>query len=214
MAMLLSPREEIRALSLARSQPATAGELRDLIEEIKKRTVDTVLAEERVRARLAGVRHRVLAVDYREDKPSAGEQSPMRLAEVGIYDYKKDVLVVAVVDLRQGTVLALEERPGVQPPVTEEELTEACRLVTNIHPNYRLNQPGRTAVAFPTPRYLLGRGRARHRCVTLYFSPEPERGAAVGATQTTVDLSGEEVVPQQEILTGSPRLNPESEPNN
>ena len=39
MPSLLSRREEVRLLRLARSQPATAGELTELIEEIKDRTI-------------------------------------------------------------------------------------------------------------------------------------------------------------------------------
>src|SRR5262245_5279134 len=107
MPSLLSRREEARMLRLARSQPANAGELLELIEEIeeiKERTIEAVLAEERVQARIKGVRYRVLAADYREDKPMGDEKRPRRLAEVGLYDYDKDVLVVAVVDLLQGTL--------------------------------------------------------------------------------------------------------------
>ena len=39
MASLLSRREELRALRLARSQPESAGEFQELIEEIIERTV-------------------------------------------------------------------------------------------------------------------------------------------------------------------------------
>src|SRR5436190_5809121 len=56
MASLLSRREELRALRLARSQPESAGEFQELIEEIIERTVQMVLSDERIRARLEGVR--------------------------------------------------------------------------------------------------------------------------------------------------------------
>ena len=74
MPSLIGRREEVRLLRLARSQPATAGDFLELIEEIKERTVDTVLADERVRARMKGVRNRVLGTDFREEKPTAEEK--------------------------------------------------------------------------------------------------------------------------------------------
>jgi hypothetical protein len=109
MPSMLSRSEEVKLMRLARSQPATAGELLELIEDIKERNIEAVLAEERVRTRMKGVRHRVMAIDFRVDKPTAEERCRW-LADVGLYDYDKDVLVVVVVDLRQGAVLAIEER--------------------------------------------------------------------------------------------------------
>ena len=147
-----------------------------MIEEIKERTIEAVLADERVRARMKGVRHHVLAADYREDKPTGQDKRPRRMAEIGIYDYDKDVLVVAVVDLQQGAVLAVEERQGVQPPVTEEEIKAACKLIDHSHSSYeRLSHPGTAVVAFPAPRYSATHARARNRCVTLYSHPSPAR---------------------------------------
>ena len=191
-------------MRLARSQPASAGELLDFIEDIKDRHLGAVLAEERVRARMKGAQHRLMGVDFRLDKPKGNEPCAW-LADVGIYDYDKDVLVVAVVDLRKGAVVAVEERPGVQPPVTEEELAAATRLVPTSHAHHaRLNQPGTTVVAFPTPRYVESHARAKNRCVTLYFSDEPE-------AQVTLDLKANQVVPQEELVS-SPRLNLGSSP--
>jgi hypothetical protein len=126
------------------------------------------------------------------------------LAEVGIYDYDKDLLVVAVFDLRQGIVLDLQERRGVKPPVTDEELEAARSLVSSDHPHYtHLFQPATSAVAFPTPSFLADHARAAHRCVTLYVSPEP---GGPEVTEITVDLSAEEVVPDEELIAGSPRV--------
>jgi hypothetical protein len=203
MPSLLSRREEVRLLRLARSQPGTAGELLELVEDITERNIEALFAEERVRARLRGVRHRVLAIDFREEKASAEGERTMWLADVGLYDYDNDVLVVAVVNIHQGTVLAIEERPGVQPPVTEDEIKAASKVISSSHPYHEhLTQPGTEVVAFPTPRYLEGHARAKHRCVTLHFSPKPGQNES----QITVDLSAEEVVPQEELLSGSPRL--------
>jgi len=189
-------------MRLARSQPASAGELLELIEDIKERHIEAVLAEERVRARMKGVKHRMMGVDFRIDKPAPDGRCRW-LADVGLYDYEKDVLVVVVVDLHKGAVAGIEERPGVQPPVTDEELKAASKMVAGSHPGHeRLNQPGTTVVAFPTPRYTETHARAKHRCVTLYFSAGPGESES----QITVDLKAEEVVPQKELLSGSPRF--------
>jgi len=205
MASILSRREEKRALRLAQSQPASAGELLELLEELRDRAIESVLEDERVRARLEGARYRVLAVDFREEeKPAAEGHWPWPLAEVGIYDYDKDLLVVAVFDLRQGIVLDLQERRGVKPPVTDEELEAARSLVSSDHPHYtHLFQPATSAVAFPTPSFLADHARAAHRCVTLYVSPEP---GGPEVTEITVDLSAEEMVPDEELIAGSPRF--------
>ena len=45
MGVLLNRRDEVRALRLAQSQPSSAGELLGLMDEIKKRTLDTVMSD-------------------------------------------------------------------------------------------------------------------------------------------------------------------------
>src|SRR6476646_10025146 len=97
MAPIVTRRDEARALKLARSQPKSSRELNAFLAEIGGRITHFAKADPEVRERLANVRSRVVTVDYREDKPDDGDR-PVRLGEVGFYDYDNDVLVVAVVD--------------------------------------------------------------------------------------------------------------------
>lgn len=126
---LLTPGEEKRALLLARQQPESSGKLQELLEKIRERTVQAVLRFPEVARRLEGVRYRVVGADLREEKPAPGDDRAPRQAEVGLYDYDRDVLVVPIVDLRAGSLVRLEERTGFQPELTPEELEEARTLV-------------------------------------------------------------------------------------
>ncbi len=197
MPTLLSRREEAQALQLVASQPKSGAKLKKLLELIKSRVVNAVLTEDRVKERLATVRHRVLAVDYREDKPDR-DRKPFRMAEVAIYDYDRDVLVVAAVDLRTGSLVELYEREGVAPPITNDELDGARRLVSAERPELRtaLRRKGAPVVAFPTPSYAFDAypDRRRHRGCTVYVGEGRNRSRAV-----TVDLSAGRVVPDHEL---------------
>jgi hypothetical protein len=197
MPTLLSRQEEVQALRLAGSQPKSGAQLRKLVEQIKSRVITAVLAEARVQQRIAGVRSRVLAVDYREDKP-AREGKPVRMAEVAIYDYDRDVLVVAAVDLRTGSLVDLYEREGIAPPISDEERDDARRLVAAEIPALRaaLQRKNAPVVAFPTPSYAFESypDRRRHRGCTLYV------GLGRGpARAVTVDLSAGRIVPDHEL---------------
>jgi len=197
MPTLLSRREEAQALQLAGSQPKSGARLRKLLELVKSRVVDAVLHEDRVRERLATVRHRVLAVDYREDKPDRNRK-PSRMAEVAIYDYDRDVLVVAAVDLRAGSVVELYERQRAAPPITSDELDDVRRIVSAERPELRtaLQRKSALVVAFPTPSYAFEAypDRRRHRGCTMYVADSRNRQRAV-----TVDLSAGRVVPDTEL---------------
>jgi hypothetical protein len=197
MTTLLSRQEEVQALRLAASQPESGRKLRKLLGEISTRVVEAVLREDRVRQRLAEVRHRVLAVDYREDKPDS-DQKPTRMAEVAIYDYDRDVLVIAAVDLRAGSLVDLYEREGIAPPITSEELDDARRIVVAERPEFRaaLHRKKASLVAFPTPSYAFEAypDRRRHRGCMLYFVQGRNRERSV-----TVDLSAGRVVPDEEL---------------
>jgi hypothetical protein len=197
MPALLSRQEEVEALRLAALQPKSGAKLRKLLEKIRARVVEAVLREDRVRQRLGKVRHRVLAVDYREDKPD-GDRTATRMAEVAIYDYDHDVLVVAAIDLRAGVVVDLYEREGIAPPITSEELDEARRIVVAERPELRrtLLRENALMVAFPTPSYAFEANpdRRRHRGCMLYFAEARNRERLV-----TVDLSASRVVPDEEL---------------
>jgi hypothetical protein len=196
MAALVTRREEARALRLGGSQPESAAELTSFLTEIAARMVAFAMEAPRVRRRLADGRNRVLAVDYREDKPKRG-QRPIRLAEVGFYDYDRDVLVVAVVNPFAGKLVELFEREGSAPPISDEELAEARDLLSEI-PELRAALRSRRArvAAFPTPSYafLADSGRERHRGAVVYV--DAAKGAALHAV---VDLSARQVVPDEEL---------------
>jgi Cu2+-containing amine oxidase len=196
MAELLNRREEALALRLAQSQPESAGELTALLDRIRERVVEMVLADDRFRERLLDRRHRVLTADYREDKAADGERVS-RLCEIGIYDYDSDVLMIAVVDLRAGSVIDVFDRAGVAPPITAEELAEAREIAAQA-PSIRaaLTDERSQVVAFPAPTYAFERRSAstQHRTCLLYAGhPDGETASAV------VDLSARKVISEDEL---------------
>ena len=56
MPAILSRRDEVRALRLARSQPESLVEFNVLVEALKGRVTEAALADRRLRARLKDVR--------------------------------------------------------------------------------------------------------------------------------------------------------------
>jgi hypothetical protein len=194
MADLLSRRDETLALRLAAGQPESAGEFNDFLDRVRARVVEAALAEEPVRRRLEGVRHRVVAVDYREDKPADSDERPVRLADVFIYDYDGDVLVVAVMHLGEGELVELDERRG-DPPISAEELDEARRILQDEPRIARaLQADGVQVVGFPTPGYAFTGHRDNHRGCTVFA------GTADGdPVMATVDLSARSIVPDEDL---------------
>lgn len=190
---LISEREERRALALAGRQPESAGKLAELLSDLRGRVIAAALADRKVQRRLADTRHRAVGADYAEEKPTGRAREPKRVAEVGIYDYTHDVLVVAVVDPRSGRVVRLEEREGLQPAPSPDEIERARKLALDDPSLERLRRRrGLQVVAF-TGRAPQEEPRDNHRRVHLYFwsggrSPEPVGDAVV-------DLSAERVVP-------------------
>lgn len=192
---LVSQREELRGILLAQRQPKSARALREIIERLKSRTVEAVLKDPQVRQRLHGMRHRVVGADMKEDKPSGRATTARRLGEIGVYDYDRDTLVVPIVDLRSGHVVTIEERRGIQPPLTADELEEAKKIALSdpaCQPIKRYR--GLDVVAFPARAAFTETHPAYgHRCFALYFwtrGTRPKRLAAV-----MVDLSAQRLVP-------------------
>jgi hypothetical protein len=192
VAALVTSEEEESLTRLLESQPESTGELNELLERIKDRVAEATLQEESVRERLARNRRRVLAVDWRDDKPN-GEEPDRRLAEVAIYDYDRDVLMIAVVDLHEGSVRELFDRERASPPITAEELAEAREVAG---PASSWPEDDANIVAFPAPRYAFEprSERQRHRICTLYRAAGEEDVYSI-----TVDLSAREVVPEHEL---------------
>jgi hypothetical protein len=204
MPALLDRTEEALALRLAGSQPESAAELAELLDRVRARVVDAVLADGLVCERLAGRRYRVLTADYREDKAPEGER-PARMCEIGIYDYDADVLAIAVVDLRAGTVVEVCDRPGVTPPITAEELVEAREIASGAeHIRSLLADDESQIVAFPGPTYTFeNRPRsAGHRACVIYAGQLGREWASA-----VVDLTARELVPEDELpeILRSPR---------
>jgi hypothetical protein len=204
---LLTESEEARLTDLQQGQPESAAALQALIEEIKTRTVRAALDDPQVAERRAGKRSRVVGTDLRKEKPRDGGSIEPRLAEVGIYDYDDNVLIVSIIDLREGVVVAVEERRGYQPSIAAEEIEEAKNIAL-AHPEFQSLKeysdlevvafPARAAVTESHPGF-------GHRCATLYFwsgGDQPER-----VSQAVVDLSTQEVVPGD--AEGEPFVEPQ-----
>jgi hypothetical protein len=197
MSALLGRRDQARAIRLASSQPESLPELLALTEILRSHAIQIALKDARVQERLRDVRHSVLTVDYVEDKGGAGQV--IRRGEVGIYDYERDVLVVASIDPTRSVVADLSERKGVQPPITAEERDEAIRLLTGHELAAQFARRRSEVVAFPTPTYAFDAEPERrgHRGCTLYV--RAGRGRVVAAT---IDLTARELVPDERLPEG------------
>jgi hypothetical protein len=194
MRPLLSAREIDEALRLAGSQPESLPQFTQLVARLKAKVTRIALADDRIRKRLKGVRHRVLAVDYRAEKDAKGE--PVHVGDVAVYDYDRDALLMVTVDGRTGAVVGVREGVGA-PPITDEERAEALDLVARESEYAQaFTRPDSKVVAFPTPGYAFDGEprRHRHRGCTLYVALE---GGAVAAV--TVDLSAREIVPDERL---------------
>lgn len=206
-AKLLTESEESRLTVLAHGQPKSAKALQALIEKIKTRAVRAALDDPQVSKRLKGKRSRVVGADLREEKPKDGEKIAPRLAQIGIYDYDDNVLIVPIVDLRAGVIVAIEERRGYHPSLAAEEIQEAKDIALANRAFQPLKRYSELeVVAFPARAASIeshpGFG---HRCVTLYFwtgGKQPER-----VSQAVVDLSTQKVVPGD--AEGEPFVEPQ-----
>ena len=204
---LMTESEESRLTALAQGQPRSAKSLKALIEKIQARTVRAALNDPQVAERLKGKRSRVMGVDFREEKPSDAKKIETRLAEVGIYDYDDDLLIIPIIDLHQGVVAAIEERRGYHPSLAVEEIEEAKDIALADPEFQSLKQyselevvahPARAAITESNPGF-------GHRCVTLYFwagGKQPKR-----LSQAVVDLSAQKLVPGD--AEGEPFVEPQ-----
>lgn len=207
---LLSERDEARALKQMQNQPSSAGQLQALLERTAAKTVQMVSKDPKVKRRLEGSRFRVVGSDLgvamtglKEDKPkdekrAAAKEAASGLAEVGIYDYDRNVLVVATVDLRGGAVVDVSERTGVQPPLTPEELEEARQLVLSDEGFRSLKKrSGLEVIAFPArAAFNQSHPAYGHRAFSVYFWTSGKRPQRVA--EAVVDLSARRVYPWSE----------------
>jgi len=202
---LLNEREEATALRHMKNQPASAEKLKALLDKVTVRAAQAASKDDKVTKRLEGRRSRVLGTDLaapgedqKADEPDETKRHGIRSARVGIYDYDRDVLVLATVDLRDASVAHVAELKGVQPPITPEELEEAKQLVLSDPAFQHLKR--RTAMettAFPSRTASVPTHPAQgHRTFDLFFWTGGKQPKRVG--EAIVDLSAGRVYPWTE----------------
>jgi hypothetical protein len=167
------------------ADPLTENE-RALAEQI-------ALGDEELGSRLAGKRFRLLQIKLAEVPKS----SPLvaRRAEVILYNYTDDVMMLALVDLHQSAVVALEES-HLQPSLHPDELEEAFDLAQG-DDRVRRTLAGHQVLAegvIVTDR-TLGEPCFESRCVDLQFRIDGEPSSLVVivnlSTETVVRVQGE-----------------------
>jgi Cu2+-containing amine oxidase len=205
MPSLLHPHEVTRLLTLVQDQPGSTPVFLDLLREIKDRVVQTIDADPLVAERLAGARHRLIDIEFREEEHKvANAEVSVRLAEAVIYDYDRSVVVVAVTDMRTGTVESIfERRGGVQPALTAEERDEALDLVLGDDRYASLRSRGPVdMVATPAAAAQVeAHSRFGHRLFLLRFWSQ--EATPVRVAQAAVDLSTREVVAVDEAQSST-----------
>lgn len=196
---LLSEQEMRRALRLAARQPESHQELAELIETVRARGRDLIDSDERLRELVAGRRVRLLHTDYGEDKGDDGEVR--RLGSAHFFDYERSVAVTATADLRTGEVLAIEDRPGVRPMPSEEEIGEARELAgTDPELGRAIRRKNVGVVAFAARSPMEDDPAVAHRRLELHFWSGAARPRRVGSI--VVDLTTRELLPFTEDEEG------------
>lgn len=191
---MIDRKTEAKVLRLLEATGGPSKRYLDLWKRMRARTIAFVLDQPEVRQRVRGTHHAVVGASLRLVRPGPRGQLPRRIAEVGIYDYDRNVLVVHVVDLRRGRLVETEEHRGIQPPITDAELEEARRLVV-AHDRYRnLGRTGKLAInAFQARVSFLPDHPAHgHRVFTLVFWSAGKNPKRLGSA--VVDLSDRRVL--------------------
>jgi len=200
----LSERGKAKILRHLQNQPASLGDLQSSLGEVAERAVQTASTDPKVVKRLEGSRFRVMGsdlsvtgADIKGEKPAPGEAA-LSVAEVGIYDYDRNVLLVATVDLGSGTVAGIEERAGVQPPLTSDELEEAKDLLLAEARFRSLKKRSRLEViAFPSrAAFDPSHPAFGHRCFSVYLWTGGKRPTRVG--EAVLDMSTRKLYPWTE----------------
>jgi hypothetical protein len=203
--LLLSAKEESKVRRLAQ-EPRKAASLIKLLDKIGRLAIETALRNKQVSDRLSGTRHEVVGIDLPVFAPATAvkrgtddEKQTSPMAEIGVYDYDRNMLVVPIVDLRAGTVTKIDERHGLQPPLTRREIAEATRIVFADTRNPALKQSARLQVAsFPVrATFMEGHPYYGRRCFVLYFWTGGDRPRKVG--HAVVDLSARQMVPVEAV---------------
>ena len=195
---LFTETEERRGIALARGV-GSREDLAALFERVRRRAVELVERDERLRERLTGHRVRLIGADYDEDKPDP-EGRPTRLGRLHYFDHERGTAVQVTVDLRRGEVIGLDERRGAHLRPSEEEIQEATDLLRRSEHGRHLAQRQVSAVAFPARSTEEDDPAWTHRRVELHlWSTDrlPERLASA-----VVDLTAGTVLPYDEDREG------------
>jgi hypothetical protein len=168
---LLSRETEVRALRLLEKAGGPSKAFIALWNNVQANAIDFALEQPRVKQYLEGHRHAVVGGDLRPVRGEPRTKFPPRIGEVGIYDYDRNVLMIAVVDLRKRALLDLEERRGIQPPLSKSELDEAKAIVLASSPYRRLAKQRTLHVEAFAARvsFLPDHPSYGHRVFTLAF---------------------------------------------
>lgn len=184
---------------LASRQPGSRKRLARLIDAMRSRGRELVASNGPLRDHLAGHKVRLLHMEYAETKGEDG--SVRRLGQAHFFDYDRSMVVTATADLRTGEVLGIEDRRGVRPPPSQEEIAEARELAA-ADPDLRaaVRRTGVEVVAFAARSTMEGDPAATNRRLELHFwsgTKRPRRLASV-----VVDLTTRELLPFREDQEG------------
>ena len=196
---LLSRETEVRALRLLKKGGGPSKAFIALCNRVQANAIDFALEQPRVKQYLDGRRYAVVGGELRPVRGDGHEKFPPRIGEVGIYDYDRDVLMIAVVDLRKRALLDLEERRGIQPPLSKSELDEAKAIVLASSSHRRLaNERSLHVEAFAARvSFLPDHPSYGHRVFTLAFWAGGRRNAKK-LQDAVVDLSTRQVLKEDD----------------
>jgi hypothetical protein len=168
---LLSRETEVQAFRLLEKKGGPSKAFLALWNKVQSAAMDFALEQPRVKQYLEGHRYAVVGGELRPVRGERRGKFPPRIGEVGIYDYDRNILLIAAVDLRKATLVDLEERPGIQPPLSKSELEEAKALVLASSTHRSLaKKPNLHVEAFAARVSFLHDHPARgHRVFTLAF---------------------------------------------
>jgi len=191
---LLSKDVEVRALRLLQTKEGPSKGFLEIWTKVRSQTIEFVLNQPATKLRLQDVRYAVVGADLRIDRVALRGKLPPRIGEVGIYDYDQNVLLVFAVDLRKGTLLKVEERKGLQPPITDAELQEAKSLALADKAYRKLRKERSLGVNAFIARvsFLHDHPAFTHRVFTLTFWSGGKNAKRVGTA--VVDLSDRKVL--------------------
>jgi hypothetical protein len=196
---LLDKQTEVKALRLLRSAETASKSFRAIFEKVRKNTIDFVTSHPEIKRKLDGKRYQVVGADLKPVRHEFTKRLPQRIAEVGIYDYETNTLLVQEVDLKNSSLLEAHYRKGIQPPLNQNELAEVRKLALG-HRSYAklASVKGLQMVTSPARvSFLPGHLAEGHRVFTVYFwsgGKNPKRRA-----EALVDLSESKLLGKEDF---------------